>query len=91
MAPHSLKDLLASETWERSYSREQAAYPLPWLKEKKFWPSVTRLDDGEDISPPFNCFEAHAVIAYGDMNLFCSCGPVESIDGMTGAAAPAAT
>ena len=29
--------------------------------------------------------------AYGDMNLFCSCSPVESIDGMTGAAAPAPT
>lgn len=47
MAPHSLKDLLVGEKWERSYSKEQAAYPLPWLKEKKFWPSVTRLDDSE--------------------------------------------
>jgi glycine dehydrogenase len=47
MAPHSIKDLLAGDKWERSYSREQAAYPLPWLKQKKFWPSVTRLDDGE--------------------------------------------
>ena len=34
---------------------------------------------------------ADNIIAYGDMNLFCSCGPVESIDGMTGAAAPAPT
>ncbi|KAL8741275.1 MAG: hypothetical protein Q9190_006098 [Brigantiaea leucoxantha] len=75
MAPHSLKDLLAGDgQWKRSYGREKAAYPLPWLKEKKFWPSVTRLDD-----------------AYGDMNLFCSCSPVESIDGMTGVAAPAPT
>ena len=47
MAPHSLKDLLIGDRWERSYSREKAAYPLPWLKEKKFWPSVTRLDDGK--------------------------------------------
>ena len=47
MAPHSLRDLLEGEKWERPYSRETAAYPLPWLKEKKFWPSVTRLDDGE--------------------------------------------
>ena len=46
MAPHPLQDLL-SEKWERSYGREKAAYPLPWLKEKKFWPSVTRIDDGE--------------------------------------------
>ena len=47
MAPHSLQDLLIGEKWERSYGREKAAYPLPWLKEKKFWPSVTRLDDSE--------------------------------------------
>ena len=47
MAPHTLKDLLLGEKWDRSYTREKAAYPLPWLKEKKFWPSVTRLDDGE--------------------------------------------
>lgn len=48
MAPHSLKDLLTGDdNWDRSYTRQQAAYPLPWLKEKKFWPSVTRLDDGE--------------------------------------------
>ena len=47
MAPHSLQDLLVGDKWERSYSREKAAYPLPWLKEKKFWPSVTRIDDGE--------------------------------------------
>lgn len=30
-------------------------------------------------------------LAYGDMNLFCTCGPVETIDGMTGAAAPMPT
>ena len=30
----------------RPYSREQAAYPLPWLREKKFWPAVSRIDDG---------------------------------------------
>lgn len=34
---------------------------------------------------------ANTVKAYGDMNLFCSCAPVDSIDGMTGAAAPAPT
>lgn len=74
MAPHSLRDLLEGDKWDRSYSREKAAYPLSWLKDKKFWPSVTRLDD-----------------SYGDMNLFCSCSPVETIDGMTGAAAPMPT
>lgn len=46
MAPHTQKDLIVGE-WDRPYTREQAAYPLPWLKEKKFWPSVTRLNDGK--------------------------------------------
>lgn len=76
MAPHSQKDLIVGE-WDRPYSREQAAYPLSYLKEKKFWPSVTRLDD-----------------AYGDTNLFCTCGPVEPVDeadGITGASAPSPT
>ncbi|KAH7400669.1 glycine cleavage system P-protein-domain-containing protein [Phaeosphaeria sp. MPI-PUGE-AT-0046c] len=44
MAPHSQMDLITGE-WSRSYTREKAAYPLNYLKEKKFWPSVTRLDD----------------------------------------------
>jgi glycine dehydrogenase len=46
LAPHSQQDLLAEE-WDRPYKRQQAAYPLPYLREKKFWPSVSRLDDGE--------------------------------------------
>ena len=41
--------------------------------------------------PIIKWFLANSITAYGDMNLFCSCGPVESIDGMTGAAAPAPT
>jgi len=45
-APHTQRDLLTSH-WDRPYSREKAAYPLPWLLEKKFWPSVTRVDDGK--------------------------------------------
>ncbi|KAH7380132.1 glycine dehydrogenase [Pyrenochaeta sp. MPI-SDFR-AT-0127] len=44
MSPHSQQDLIVGE-WDRSYSRETAAYPLSYLKEKKFWPAVTRLDD----------------------------------------------
>ena len=46
MSPHTQKDLLIGE-WDRPYSREKAAYPVEWLKEKKFWPSVARLDDGK--------------------------------------------
>ncbi len=48
MAPHTQKDLIVGE-WDRPYTREQAAYPLPWLKEKKLWPTVTRLDDCKPI------------------------------------------
>lgn len=45
-APHPLSTVIVSdEKWNRPYSREQAAYPLPWLKEKKFWPTVSRIDD----------------------------------------------
>ncbi len=42
-APHTADVLLASE-WTRPYSRETAAYPLPWVKDGKFWPSVSRID-----------------------------------------------
>ena len=45
MSPHTQGDLLRDD-WDRCYTRQQAAYPLPWLREKKFWPSVTRVDDG---------------------------------------------
>ncbi len=44
-APHTAETLL-TENWERSYTREKAAFPLPWVKENKFWPSVSRINDG---------------------------------------------
>lgn len=47
-APHSLVDIVSTsqEDWEaRGYTREQAAYPLPYLKVSKCWPTVARLDD----------------------------------------------
>ncbi|UZR92689.1 aminomethyl-transferring glycine dehydrogenase [Chondrinema litorale] len=42
-APHTANMLLA-DTWEYPYTREEAAYPLPYLKTNKFWPSVRRID-----------------------------------------------
>jgi len=42
-APHTAEEVTATE-WIHSYSREQAAYPLPYLREYKFWPSVARID-----------------------------------------------
>jgi glycine dehydrogenase len=44
-APHTAEVLLAGQ-WERSYSREKAAYPLHWVRENKFWPSVSRINEG---------------------------------------------
>ena len=43
-APHTL-EMLTSDTWEFPYSREQAAFPLEFVKDNKFWPSVRRVDD----------------------------------------------
>ena len=43
-SPHTL-ETLTSDNWELNYSREQAAYPIPYLINNKFWPSVTRIDE----------------------------------------------
>lgn len=59
-APHTLAQLTANE-WTYPYSREKAAYPLPYLKSgSKFWSSVARVDNG-----------------YGDRNLICTCPSIE--------------
>ncbi len=42
-APHTADDVSA-DTWERSYSREVAAYPVPSLRTAKYWPPVGRID-----------------------------------------------
>jgi glycine dehydrogenase len=44
-APHTVKVLTAIE-WNHPYDRQKAAFPLSWVVENKFWPSVGRLDDG---------------------------------------------
>ncbi|RDX51060.1 glycine dehydrogenase [Lentinus brumalis] len=45
-APHPLSVItLSEEEWNRPYSRQTAAYPMPWLLERKFWPTVSRIDD----------------------------------------------
>jgi glycine dehydrogenase len=60
-APHTLGQITADE-WNLPYSREKAAYPLPYLKHMhKFWTTSGRVDN-----------------AYGDRNLVCTCPPVES-------------
>ncbi|MCP3929050.1 MAG: aminomethyl-transferring glycine dehydrogenase [Bacteroidetes bacterium] len=63
-SPHTAVLVTANE-WNYPYSREKAAYPLPYLKEQnKFWPSVARIDN-----------------AYGDRNLVCTCPPMEEYVG----------
>ncbi|CAH1774987.1 unnamed protein product [Owenia fusiformis] len=61
MAPHP-QSVIATDSWDRPYSREQGAYPAPFVRpETKFWPTVGRIDD-----------------IYGDQNLVCSCPPMEA-------------
>ncbi len=42
-APHTLEVVL-SDGWSRGYSRERAAFPLAWVRERKFWPAVGRVE-----------------------------------------------
>ncbi|KAG9007298.1 glycine decarboxylase subunit P [Tulasnella sp. JGI-2019a] len=45
-APHPISSLTCSDSeWNRPYSRQVAAYPLSYLHERKFWPTVSRIDD----------------------------------------------
>lgn len=43
-APHTAADLLR-EVWDRPYTREEAAFPLPWVQADKYWPTVGRVDN----------------------------------------------
>jgi glycine dehydrogenase len=54
-APHTA-DMIASEDWNRPYSREQAAFPVKSLREYKFWPAVGRVDNVfGDRNPVCSC------------------------------------
>ena len=43
-APHT-QTMLTSDQWDFPYSRQQAAFPLPYVSDNKFWPTVRRVDD----------------------------------------------
>ena len=43
-APHTARQI-ATEKWERPYTREEAAFPAPWTREHKFWPASARIDN----------------------------------------------
>ena len=60
-APHTLA-LVSADTWDFPYSREKAAFPLPYLRDGyKFWATVGRVNS-----------------AHGDRNLICTCAPIEA-------------
>ncbi|EDV23160.1 uncharacterized protein TRIADDRAFT_27926 [Trichoplax adhaerens] len=65
MAPHT-QQIVSSSNWNRPYSREQAVYPAPWLRYKKFWPSCARVNDeyGDRnlvcTCPPMDSYESKA-------------------------------
>jgi glycine dehydrogenase len=43
-APHTAS-MVSADEWTLPYSRQKAAFPMPWSKEDKYWPTVTRIDD----------------------------------------------
>ncbi len=43
-APHTQDALVAAE-WKHPYSREVAVFPAPWLRARKFWPAVARINN----------------------------------------------
>ena len=62
-APHTLM-MVSGNDWDYPYSREKAAYPLPYLKTRsKFWPTVARIDN-----------------AKGDRNLICTCPDISAYE-----------
>jgi glycine dehydrogenase len=42
-APHTMRAVV-SDTWDHRYGREEAAFPAPWTRERKFWPTVGRIE-----------------------------------------------
>jgi glycine dehydrogenase len=61
-APHTADAVVADE-WQHKYSREVAAFPAPWTREHKFWPTVARIDNGYGdknlfcVCPPVEAYE----------------------------------
>jgi glycine dehydrogenase len=70
-APHTAQTLL-SEEWDYQYSRQQAAFPLPWINENKYWVPVSRIDDAHGdrnlicSCPPIEEYETHLSLQVED-------------------------
>ena len=61
-APHTAESI-ANADWSHPYSREEAAFPLPFVRANKLWPGIGRIDDPYDdrklfwACPPVEAFE----------------------------------
>ena len=66
-APHTMR-IITGNKWEHSYSRETAAFPLPYVHDFKFWPSVGRVNDTHGdrtlicACPPIESYEEETVV-----------------------------
>lgn len=64
-APHTMS-LICGNEWDRAYSREDAAFPLQWLRNHKYWPPVSRVDNAAGdrnfscTCPPMEAYETPA-------------------------------
>jgi glycine dehydrogenase len=65
-APHPCETVCGND-WPHAYSRELAAYPLPWLRQHKFWPAVARIDNVHgDRNLACTCDSVEAYAAAGE-------------------------
>jgi glycine dehydrogenase len=66
-APHTAA-IITGDTWEKSYSRQKAGFPLPYVMQNKFWPSVGRVNDTHGdrtlicSCPPLEEYEESALV-----------------------------
>ena len=67
-APHTAAAVV-SDAWTHPYSREQAAFPSPWTRQHKFWPTVGRVDNAYGdrnlvcACPPLEAYEDEGAAA----------------------------
>jgi glycine dehydrogenase len=67
-APHTCK-LVVADNWTKSYTRQKAAFPLAWVRDNKFWPSVAKIDSAYGdrnlvcACPPIEAYMEEAVNA----------------------------
>jgi len=43
-APHTIFDIVSGK-WEHPYTREEAVFPIEWVRSNKFWPPIKRIDN----------------------------------------------